>query len=551
MFKKAQWLLSRRRFLAGSAGAATVATTTLSGCNKAQQKMPSKLAIVHTNDTHGHDLLNDESLGMAAAAQLKKDWEAKGYEVLLVDAGDFAQGENLVNHSKGDSAVNFMNTSGYDVACLGNHEFDYGQDKVTDYAAHANFPLLSANIIVDATGDTIVEPNTILTLSDGTQVGFFGLTTPATYTSVNPLFVRGLTFLEEEELYACAQSQADALRDQGCELVVCLAHLGEEEDLIGNRTMDLVAHTTGIDLVIDGHDHEEENQLIKNANGDDVLVVETGCYTHAVGVVTWEDGKLSATLEKFGSYDGQDQAVAAYVQEEYDSVYAVLQEVIATTDYLLDAERAPGIRTHETNMGDLVADSILWEAQQMADDMPDCAIVNGGGIRMTVEPGDITIGDVRNILPYLNYVCTIQVTGAQLLEAVEASLAVTPEEMGSFPQVSGVSLTIDTRVPFESAGTYPASVREKPANPGSRVTIHDVGGRGFNLDDTYTIASIDFLCAGGDTYYVFAEAAQETMKSINYLQYDCLQYYLQEACNSIVPEEYADPAGQGRIEIIE
>jgi 2',3'-cyclic-nucleotide 2'-phosphodiesterase (5'-nucleotidase family) len=187
----------------------------------------------------------------------------------------------------------------------------------------------------------------------------------------------------------------------------------------------------------------------------------------------------------------------------------------------------------------------------MADDMPDCAIVNGGGIRMTVEPGDITIGDVRNILPYLNYVCTIQVTGAQLLEAVEASLAVTPEEMGSFPQVSGVSLTIDTRVPFESAGTYPASVREKPANPGSRVTIHDVGGRGFNLDDTYTIASIDFLCAGGDTYYVFAEAAQETMKSINYLQYDCLQYYLQEACNSIVPEEYADPAGQGRIEIIE
>ena len=543
-------LLTRRSFVAGGVGtgAALAAAGGLAGCS--QQKAATKLAIIHTNDSHGFDILSEESLGFAAATQLKVDYEAQGYEVLMLDAGDAAQGDNLVNRSEGDTAIDFMNTAGYQAMCLGNHEFDYGQHKIGDFVAAADFPILSANIIVDATGDTLIEPRAVLELTDGTKVGVFGLTTPETYTKASPLLVKGLTFLEGDDLYVCAQEQADALRAEGCTLVVCLAHLGESEGSAPNRTMDVVAHTTGIDLFIDGHDHEEENQLIPNASDEDVLVVETGCYTHAVGVVTWEDGAFSGKLEKAGSYEGQDAIVAAHIQEVHDDVYAELEQLIATSDYRLDAERVPGIRTKETNMGDLVADAMLWEAQQMADDTPDCVIVNGGCIRVTLEPGDITLGDVLNVLPFLNYVCTIQVSGAQLLEAIEASCSATPDEMGAFAQVSGMSYTVDTRVPYAAGDAYPGSTYEAPAKPGSRVTIHEVGGRAFDVEDTYTIVASDFMCAGGDTYYVFSEAAGTTMKSIGYLMSDCLQFYLEEACGGVVPEEYADPDGQGRIEVI-
>lgn len=541
-------LITRRSLFkaAASAGVAAAAMGGAAGC----AKKPTKLAIIHTNDTHGHDLLDDESLGLAAAVQLRSDYEAKGYEVLLLDSGDIVQGANLVNRSDGATAIDFFNECGYDAVCLGNHEFDFGQDKVAEFVSQANFPMLSANVTVSATGDLLTEARTTFTLQNKTKVGVFGLTTPTTTTTANPLMVRGLTFMEGEQLYACAQKQADALRAEGCELVICLAHLGEDSPNASNRAMDVAAKTKGIDLIIDGHDHQEENQTLANADGSDVLVVETGCYTHAVGVVTWEDGKLSASLEKFGDYSGQDAEVAAYVQKVADELDSELSGVVGTTDWLLDGNRAPGLRTHETNLGDFVADAILWEAQQMADDTPDCAVINGGAIRDTVQVGDITIGDILDVLPFTNYVCTVKVTGAELLEAIEASCAALPDAIGAFPQVSGLSFTVDSRVPYAAGGTYPGSTYESPANPGSRVTIHDVGGHGFSLTDTYVIASVDFLCAGGDTYYVFAESATKTMKTIGYLLSDCVQYYLQEACNSEVPAEYASPTGQGRIEVL-
>ncbi len=543
--------LVTRRFLFKTTGAAGVVAATVSSmaaCGKKAQE--TKLAIVYTNDTHGHDVLDDESLGMAAAVQLRADYQAKGYEVLLLDAGDAVQGNNLVNRSKGDTAIDFMNTCAYDAMCLGNHEFDYGQDKVAEFVSQANFPLLCANITVDATGDTIVEPHTIFTLQSGAKVGVFGLTTPATYTTTNPLFMRGLTICEKDKLYECAQQQADTLRSQGCDLVVCLAHLGETDTLAPNRAMDVATYTKGIDLIIDGHDHEVENQTYTSFDGSDVLVVETGCYTHAIGVVTWENGTLQATLEEFGSYDGQDPEVAASIKQVADEIESELSDVIATSDFLLDGNRNPGVRTHETNLGDLITDGIMWEAQQMAEDTPDCVVINAGGIRDSLKSGDITLGDLLNVLPFTNYINTIEVTGAELLEALEASCAAAPDELGGFPQVNGIRFTVDTRVSYEAGPEYPGSTYKSPAKPGSRVAIHDVNGRGFDLEDTYIVASLDFVCAGGDTYYIFAQAATKTMKTIDYLESECVEFYLQEACGGKVPEQYADAAGQGRIEVV-
>lgn len=546
MFDMLKNAITRRTVLKGAAAAC--ATTTLVGCSTNAPKTASKLAIIHTNDSHGHDIRDSESLGMAAVAQLKADYEAKGYEVLLFDAGDVVQGEVVVQVSEGENGIDFMNHVGYDVMTLGNHEFDFGQNKIAEYLAEANFPLISANVLVNATGDTLVDPNTTFTLADGTKVGVFGLTTPETYTKASPLLVKGLTFLEEKELYACAQRQADALRADGCKLVVCLSHLGESDAADPNRAKDVIANTSGIDLFVDGHDHEEQGDLVSNAKGEPVLVVETGCYTHAIGVVTWEDGKLTNLLERFGEYQGQDAVVATYIEQVVDYIDGRLSDVIATTDFELDGNRNPGVRTKETNLGDLVTDAMMWEARQMADDVPDAALVNGGTIRDTIPVGDITTKTILDVLPFLNYVATVQVTGAQLLEAIEASCAANPDAMGGFPQVSGITYTLDPTVPYEKGPNYPDSTFASPANPGARVTITDVGGRGFDLNETYTIVSTDFACAGGDTYYVFAQAAQTTMKGINYLLSDCVVYYIAEACNGVVPEKYAQD--QGRITIV-
>ena len=551
--------ISRRQFFKGSVGAS--AALGLSACagndgqsersQEAQQETTSasgKVAIIHTNDTHGHDLLDEESLGFAAVAQLKSDWEAKGYEVLLFDVGDAAQGDNLVDRSKGDAAIEFMNKVGYNAMTLGNHEFDFGQDKITDYVAAATFPIVSANITVDATGERLVDPSCVITLRDGRKVGVFGLTTPETYTKSNPLLVNGLAFAQGEELYACAQEQVDDLKGKGCDLVICLGHLGESDGSAPNRAQDVVTNVSGIDLFIDGHDHLEEGQSLKDASGGETLMVEAECYTHMIGVVTWEDGRLEQQLVKFGEYDGQDATVAAAVQEVSDEINKDLRVVVGTTPFLLNGERSPGVRTQETNLGDFVADAVLWEAQQSAEDTPQCAVVNGGGIRRSIDAGDIKLGDVLEVAPFLNYICTIKVSGSQLLEAFEASCFATPGEIGGFPQVSGIEYSIDTTVPFEEGDLYPDSTFHAPAKPGSRVTIQSVDGAPFDESATYTVATLDFMCAGGDTYYVFAETAQTTMKSTGYLMQDALRYYLEEACGGEVGNQYAEP--QGRIKIV-
>ena len=550
--------VTRRGFLAGLSGVGAAVAT---GCSQGSSSSaggsssssasatPTKLAIIHTNDTHGHDIRDDESLGLAAVVQLKQDYINKGYEVLLVDAGDVAQGKSLVSHSKGMQGIDFLNLCGYDAMTLGNHEFDYGQDYITDYESRAEFPLLSANVIVDATGEPLVRPNTIFTLGDGRKVGFFGITTPETYTKASPLLVKGLTFLQGEELWEAAQEQADELRDAGCELVVCLAHLGNLDESAPNRSQDVVPHVSGVDIYIDGHDHKERQLTFTDASGKDVPVVDADCFTHAVGVVTWEDGKLSYHFEHFGEYEGQDATVAASIKKADDELKEEFGQVLAETPFVLDGQTDPGVRTKETNLGDLVADALLWQAQRMADDTPDAVVINGGSIRASIQAGDITLGDAMDVLPFINYVCTIKLTGDQLLEALEASTAVTPTTMGAFPQVAGIEYSIDTTKEFKSDGNYPDSTFGKPSAPGTRVTIAKVGDRDFVETDTYTIAASDFVCAGGDSYFVFAEVAATTMKQINYLVNECFRNYLGEELGGVVPDRYAK--AQGRITIIE
>ena len=545
--------------LGAVAVAIAAAVFILSGCSGGQAPSSSsapdaagagsvKLAIIHTNDTHGYDLSTDASLGMAAVSQLKADYEAQGYETLLFDAGDALQGNILSDDSEGAVISDFMNACKYDAMALGNHEFDYGADVLQQRMESMDFPVLCANITVDATGELFAQPNATFTLSDGTKLGVFGLDTAETMTKSATKNTRGLTFAQGDDLYACAQQQIDELRAQGCDLVVCLGHLGELESSQPNRASDVVANTEGIDLFIDGHDHLTENVVMKDKGGNDVLVVETGCYLANIGVVTYEDGAFSEKLVAVGEYSGRDDLVGMQVESVSDDIDKRLGHTVGASSFELDGGRNPGVRDHETTLGDFAADAVRWEATQALGSEPDVVILNGGSIRASLGPGDITMRDLQSAMPYPNQVCTIQVTGAELLEALEAATQGSPEEMGAFPQVSGITFTLDVTVPYEKGELYPYSTYYAPANPGARVKIADVNGKPFDPQATYVVATTDFVSTGGDAYYCFVAADAAGVQTTGYTAYECLQHYLAGECGGVVPDEYAQV--QGRVTVI-
>ncbi|WP_301962931.1 bifunctional UDP-sugar hydrolase/5'-nucleotidase, partial [uncultured Megasphaera sp.] len=305
----------------------------------------SNLVVIHTNDTHGYDQQADGVYGMAAVAALKQEYEAKGKDVLLVDAGDAIQDHNLVNLSQGATAIAFMNAAGYDAMTLGNHEFDYGQDVTLRRAAEADFPFLSCNILVDATGKTFVRPYTIVK-KGGVTVGIVGITTPETAGATNPKHVYGLTFLDGQDLYDAVQSSVDYLRGTGCDLVVALGHLGSEPFSEGHRSDDILRHVRGIDLFIDGHDHR-----VKNYRVDGVLLTATGSHLANIGIVSYADDQWQEQNLPYGAFAKEDEAVKALVDKAAAGVQAELSRPIGTADIMLDGSR-PKVRMEETNLGD-------------------------------------------------------------------------------------------------------------------------------------------------------------------------------------------------------
>ena len=503
----------------------------------------SHLVVIHTNDTHGYDQQADGVYGMAAVAALKQEYEAKGKDVLLVDAGDAIQDHNLVNLSRGATAIAFMNAAGYDAMTLGNHEFDYGQDVTLKRAAEADFPFLSCNILVDATGKTFVRPYTIVE-KGGVTVGIVGITTPETAGATNPKHVYGLTFLDGQDLYDAVQSSVDYLRGAGCDLVVALGHLGSEPISEGHRSDDILRRVRGIDLFIDGHDHR-----VKNYRVDGVLLAATGSHLANIGVVSYADGQWQEQNLPYGAFAKEDEAVKALVDKAAADVQAELSRPIGASEVTLDGSR-PKVRMEETNLGDFIADAVLWQARMATaaeGTSIDGAVVNGGGLRASIPAGVVTQGGIQSVLPYRNQVCVVTMTCQTLLEIMEAATAAAPYPAGAFPQVSGIEMTVRTDIPFAKGPAYGNGKYYKPAKPGQRVTIHSVGGRAFSPDAVYTIATYEFVSRGGDAYGVLAEPGKAETKYVGYTDAEAVVHYIQDELQGRIGTEYAAP--QGRIQL--
>ena len=503
--------------------------------------LAGKTVILHTNDVHG--AIQD----YAKVAALKADYEARGADVWLVDAGDFSQGSVYVSLNKGADAVTMLNAVGYDYVTLGNHEFDYGAQQLADNLKNANFDILCSNVL-DADGDPAAdEAVTSEVEGSGLKIGFFGLATPETKTKANPALIKGLTFLSGEALYKCAQEQIDWLKQENADVIICLAHLGVDKESQPNTSYDLYKNTTGIDFIIDGHSH---SVMTKGPNGEPIQ--STGTALANVGVITIDNATKkieSNELIALKDYTGSDAAVAAVAKAIMDPIDAAYGEVFAKSAVDLNGAKAPGNRTEETNLGDLITDAMMWAIKTKAPsvDMTNAvAITNGGGIRAAIKKGDITKKDINTVLPFGNTLAVVYVKGSELLEALEASTYCTPEAVGGFPQFAGMEVELNIAPKYDkNAEKYPGSEYFGPKSI-NRITIKSINGKAFDPNATYAVITNNFMAAGGDTYYAFA-AAKEQFDTGLPLD-EILMEYITTELNGVVGEQYAKP--QGRLTIV-
>ena len=520
----------------------------------AEKPLDGKTVILHSNDVHGAiDLY-------AAMAALKADYEAQGAEVILADAGDYSQGTVYVSVNKGADAVTMMNATGYDVVTLGNHEFDYGYAQLAENMKAAKFQVLCADVL-GADGKTIYDANTIIE-KGGVKIGFFGLETPEAQTKANPKLIQGLKFLagaDGKELYNCAAAQVADLKAKGADLVVCLAHLGVDESSEPYTSYDLAKNVQGIDFIIDGHSH---TVMTAGPNGE--AIQSTGTAFANIGVITidnatkkivgnelktiWHteknaDGKSVTVVD----YKTRDEKVAAAAKAIIDPIDKAYGEKFAVSEVALNGAKAPnGNRDSETNLGDLITDAMLWKIRTQATiSVPAenvVAITNGGGIRATVKAGDVTKKDINTVLPFGNTLAVVYVTGAELLEALEASTYCTPESIGGFPQVAGMQFTVATYETYDKNDeSYPNSTYYGPKTI-NRVTIGSINGKDFDPEATYAVITNNFVAGGGDTYYAFAAATNQFDTGLPLDE--VVMEYITKELKGVIGETYAEPAGR-------
>lgn len=519
---------------------------------EAAPALTKDLVVLFTSDAHCGI---DQGFGYAGVAAVRDALAAKNH-VILVDDGDAIQGEPIGTMTKGEALVKLMNATGYEVAIPGNHEYDYGMENFLALAKDvAEYPYVSCNFTY--MGEKVF-PAYVIKEYDGVKVAFIGVTTPKTFTSSTPTYFQNEAgeyvygFCEDDTgaaLYAAVQEAADAARAEGAQYVLVQAHLGIEAECSPWMSTEVIANTTGIDALLDGHSHSElTSEKVKNLNGDDVLLVACGTKLANIGYLRIaKDGKLTSGLYTW-KYDVSfpeivgDTPVAKAVVEASEELNTKLAEVVASSQVDLtisDPETgARLIRTAETNLGDLCADA--YRAMGNAD----IGLVNGGGIRVPIKAGDITLNDILKVHPFGNAMCVVEATGKQILDALEWNSRLVPGEAGGFLQVSGLTYEIHTYIPSsvtnDDKGNFTGVTGEY------RVKNVMVGGEPLDLEKTYTVSSHNYMLKnGGDGTNMFTNCNVLVDEAM--LDNQVLINYIVDVLGGVVGEEYADVYGQGRI----
>ena len=428
------------------------------------------ITIIHTNDIHARVEGNDKNqIGYPLLAAIANEYRKNG-EVLLLDAGDTLHGTSFANLTQGESIVEIMNLAGYDVMTPGNHDFNYGYDRLIELEKSMAFKLVNANIYKGE--EAAFAPFAIIE-KGGRKIGVVGAANPDMKTAIHPDKIKDLDFKN----YDVLTSIVDALKDE-TDAVIVLAHWGADDVYVPNSSV--LAAIPGVDLVVDGHSHTAFAD-IKQVEGA-ALIVSAGGHMSEIGRVEMsftEDGVVCKanpiSFEEAQKYN-PDEDIAKLIADLKAKQEELLNTVIGKTEVLLDGERETN-RTSETNLGNLATNALLWYSEA------DFAFTNGGGIRTSVDKGDITQGNIIEVFPFGNSVVVIEATGDAILKAMEHGLSKYPETNGGFPQIGGGKLVFD---PAKEAG--------------SRVDEMEINGKAIEPDKKYTLVTNDFLAAGGDGY---------------------------------------------------
>ena len=534
-------------------------------CSAAEEKAEKNgdIYILFTSDVHCGI---DQGFGYAGLQQVRDTLEAQGYETILVDDGDAIQGEPIGTLSEGEAIIDLMNDLNYDVAIPGNHEFDYGMPRFLELVEKADFPYISCNFTY--LDELVFEPY-IIKEAAGKKIGFVGVTTPLTITASTPVYFQDENgeyvygFMSDdtgERVYQAVQSAVDAAREEGADYVYVIGHMGNGAEFKPWTYADVISHTDGIDVFLDGHSHDTDQVIMKNKDGEDVprsaVGTKMACigYSHIsaegdiveTGIWSWPN-KTSAPelLDIHNEIRDRVDEAQQELAEELDKVVASTAVTLTINDpEAVDSSGNPVrmIRRAETNLGDLCADAARDQSGA------DIAFVNGGSIRVSVEKGDITFGNILAVHPFGSMLCVLEVTGQQILDALEWSCRSVPDENGGFNQVSGLTFeinsAIDSPCKADKDGMCTGIEGER------RVQNVMVGGEALDPEKTYTLAGYDYqLRQQGDGYTAYdgAPVLQDNVKLDNQVLID----YIVDTLGGNVGGEYADPYGEGRITILE
>ncbi|MBM9594649.1 bifunctional metallophosphatase/5'-nucleotidase [Roseitranquillus sediminis] len=406
---------------------------------------------------------------------------------LLVDGGDQFQGTLFYNYYKGAASAEMMNKMGYDAMTVGNHEFDDGPEVLREFVDAVEFPILMSN--ADVTQEPLladaIRKSTVIE-KGGEKIGLIGLTPQDTHELASP--GPNVTFSDP---VAAVQTEVDRLtREEGVNKIIVLSHSGYNVD---QRVAD---QTSGVDVIVGGH----TNTLLGDMEGaqgpyptmvGDTAIVQAYAYGKFLGElnVTFDDegNVISAEGEPLllDAAISEDEATVSRIGELAQPLEEIRNRVVAETAAPIEGSRDV-CRAEECEMGNLIADAMLARVQ---DQGIDVAIANSGGIRASIDEGEVTMGEVLTVLPFQNTLSTFQVTGETLVEALENGVSQIEEGAGRFPQVAGMSFSFDPS-----------------ANPGSRVSDVMVGGEPIDSNATYGVVSNNYVRNGGDGYSMFVDA---------------------------------------------
>ena len=527
---------------------------------EASPALTKDLVVLFTSDVHcGYN----QGWGYAGLYAVKEAL-SKDHHVLLVDNGDATQGEPIGTITEGEAIIDLMNVTGYDLAIPGNHDFDYGMERFFELIEKANFPYISCNF--NKSGELIFAPS-LMKEFDGVKIGFVGVTTPTTIRSSTPKYFQDENgefiygFMQDQDgtaVYTAIQNAVDQLRADGASYVILLAHAGNEEEVTPWKYSDLIANTTGINALLDGHSHDTDQVVMQNKDGEDVVRSACGTKLEGIGALTiTTDGKISSELYTWDASIpaptllGLENPAAEACAAEATQLDEKLQDVVAhsAVDLLITDPTAVSeegkpiriVRRAETNLGDLCADAFLNQAGDA-----DIAIVNGGGVRVTIPAGDITLNNILLVHPFGNYLAVIDVTGQQLLDALEWSVHSVPGEFGGFMQVSGLTFEFDPTLPSPCVLDENQMFGHVDEAMERRVRNVQVGGEPLDPEKVYRLAGTNYvLLNSGDGYTMFHDATvvRENVKLDNQVLID----FMTGTLGGVVGEEYANPYGQGRI----